>query len=304
MFDKLLPAIENTLLQDSGSVPVIFEGMEHIIETKETPKISSSHATHELLYVRSGKINFFIDGKTITLDKGNTILIKPYTEHYIKVSSGTADTYVLYFGFSRPKDNSSLAQPSFESFLEFASGEDENGYQSDNKPYVIISGKYKKSISNIVERIVDEKSNIDISSELMIKMHTVELMIILSRALKREWEDSLMVKNGKARELVSIAKSYIDENYDRGITVADAASYVYLSQGYFTRAFRDEYSMSPMNYLMQKRIERACELLAKNEIKVSGVAIQAGFSSPQRFNVAFRKQMGMTPLDYRKVHGA
>lgn len=55
-----------------------------------------------------------------------------------------------------------------------------------------------------------------------------------------------------------------------------------------------------MGYLMRKRIERSCELLGNNEIKVSGVASQVGFSSPQRFNVAFRKQMGMTPMEYRR----
>ena len=77
---------------------------------------------------------------------------------------------------------------------------------------------------------------------------------------------------------------------------------VFLSQGYFTRAFVHEMGMSPMNYLMKKRIERACSLLENNEIKVSAISLQSGFSSPQRFNVAFRKLMGMTPMEYRKRH--
>ena len=136
----------------------------------------------------------------------------------------------------------------------------------------------------------------------MVHTLTVELMIVLSRALRSEWEESLSVKNGKAKELVAIAKQYMDENFDQGITVSEAASYVFLSQGYFTRAFRDELGISPMNYLMKKRIEKACKLLQNNEIKVSAISLQSGFSSPQRFNVAFRKQMGMTPMDYRKKY--
>ena len=94
----------------------------------------------------------------------------------------------------------------------------------------------------------------------------------------------------------------MDENFDQGITVSDAAAYVFLSQGYFTRAFRDDTGISPMNYLMKKRIEKACKLLQNNEIKVSAISLQSGFSSPQRFNVAFRKQMGMTPMEYRKKY--
>ncbi|MBR6880274.1 MAG: helix-turn-helix domain-containing protein [Clostridiales bacterium] len=299
MFEKLLPAIENSMMSDSGSVPVVFEGLEHILEKKVPNAIPSVHKTHELLYCRSGRINYIVEGKTISLEKGNTIILRPNTAHKVEVPRETADTYVLYFGFSKTSDRMyETDRTSLESFLDFASGESVEG---EDKPYIILSGNYKNSISSIVERIVEEKKENDISNELMMRVLTVELMVVLSRAMKREWEESLRVRNGKARELVLIARDYIDDNYHRGITVADAASYVFLSQGYFTRAFRDEFGTSPMNYLMKKRIEGACELLENNEIKVSAVAVQAGFSSPQRFNVAFRKQMGMTPIEYRKT---
>jgi len=133
----------------------------------------------------------------------------------------------------------------------------------------------------------------------MMQFLTMELLVALSRALREEWEESLRVRHGKARELVLIARDYLSQNYGRGVSVADAAAYVFLSQGYFTRAFRDEFGASPMGFLMQVRVNAACELLAQKEIKVSGIAMQVGFSSPQRFNVAFRKQMGMTPMQYR-----
>ena len=169
-------------------------------------------------------------------------------------------------------------------------------------PFFVIKGHEKKEINELAERIVTEHSDNRYAKDLMVHTLTVELMIILSRALRSEWEESLSVKNGKAKELVAIAKQYMDENFDQGITVSEAASYVYLSQGYFTRAFRDETGISPMNYLMKKRIEKSCKLLQNNEIKVSAISLQSGFSSPQRFNVAFRKQMGMTPMEYRKKY--
>ena len=169
-------------------------------------------------------------------------------------------------------------------------------------PFFVIKGSEKKEINELAERIVAENKENRYAKDLMVHTLTVELMIVLSRALRSEWEESLSVKNGKAKELVAIAKQYMDENFDQGITVSEAASYVFLSQGYFTRAFRDELGISPMNYLMKKRIEKACKLLQNNEIKVSAISLQSGFSSPQRFNVAFRKQMGMTPMDYRKKY--
>ena len=332
MFDELLPAIENSILSASGAIPVIFEGIEHTLEKTTPVTTSSRHSSHELLVLRSGRCEFTIEGHVFTLEKGSILIIRPNTEHAVKVLSGQADMFVLYFGFSRdievagkavtqmskPREQEKpevtgkphsgpsvavpyiMAQTPLESFLNFASGEESIDPSSTSNKYIIISGGYKKDIATVVERIVEESKGQMINKELMLQVMTVELMVMLARAMKSEWEESLRVKNGKARELVFIAKEFIDRNFDRGISVADAASYVFLSQGYFTRAFRDELGVSPMSYLMKKRIEKACELLENNEIKVSGVAAQTGFSSPQRFNVAFRKQTGLTPMEYRR----
>lgn len=330
MFDELLPVIENSILTASGSIPVVFEGLEHTLEKKTPVATSSKHSSHELLYLRNGRCEFTIDGRTFILEKGSTLIIRPNAVHAVRVLSSQADMFVLYFGFSRDTETASkvlavtspaetkgavndkphsgpsvqiphsTAQTSLESFFNFASGSDDDGMAKAS--YIILSGNNKKAISGLVERIVEESKQELFSKELMMQILTVELMITLSRAMRREWEESLRVKHGKARELVLIARDYIEQNFDTGISVADAASYVFLSQGYFTRAFRDELGISPMGFLMKMRIEKACELLENNEIKVSGVAAQIGFSSPQRFNVAFRKQMGMTPMEYRRLN--
>ncbi len=327
MFDKLLPEIVDGVISASGSVPVVIEGIEHTYDTSASLPEISYHNSHELLYLREGRIDAVINGETISLDKGKILIIRPLVKHKITIKSRKADMFNLYFGFvhdvkelgnsataditSGVKNNSagptvmipgSMAQIPLENFLQFA----DLGITEDNEmarqPFFLVNGSEKKEISILAEQIVDEKAGDRYAKEFMIHTLTVELMIHLSRAMRNEWEENLRVKNGKARELVKIARQYMDENFEQGITVAEAAQYVFLSQGYFTRAFKDELGISPMNYLMRKRIEKACELLENNEIKVSSIAVQSGFSSPQRFNVAFRKLMGKTPMEYRKEH--
>ena len=327
MFDKLLPEIVDGVISASGSVPVVIEGIEHTYDTSASLPEISYHNSHELLYLREGRIDAVINGETISLDKGKILIIRPLVKHKITIKSRKADMFNLYFGFVHDvkelgnssaaditpgvKNNSagptvmipgSMAQIPLENFLQFA----DLGITEDNKmarqPFFLVNGSEKKEISILAEQIVDEKAGDRYAKEFMIHTLTVELMIHLSRAMRNEWEENLRVKNGKARELVKIARQYMDENFEQGITVAEAAQYVFLSQGYFTRAFKDELGISPMNYLMSKRIEKACELLENNEIKVSSIAVQSGFSSPQRFNVAFRKLMGKTPMEYRKEH--
>lgn len=327
MFDKLLPEIVDGVISASGSVPVVIEGIEHTYDTSASLPEISYHNSHELLYLREGRIDAVINGETISLDKGKILIIRPLVKHKITIKSRKADMFNLYFGFVHDvkelgtssaaditpgvKNNSagptvmipgSMAQIPLENFLQFA----DLGITEDNEmarqPFFLVNGSEKKEISILAEQIVDEKAGDRYAKEFMIHTLTVELMIHLSRAMRNEWEENLRVKNGKARELVKIARQYMDENFEQGITVAEAAQYVFLSQGYFTRAFKDELGISPMNYLMRKRIEKACELLENNEIKVSSIAVQSGFSSPQRFNVAFRKLMGKTPMEYRKEH--
>ncbi len=330
MSNKLLSAIEDDVFLSEGSVPIVIEGLEHSYDTKDSLPDDSMHNSHELLYLREGKIDLVLGSETVTLTKGAVVVIRPLVRHKILIKSGKADMLNLYFGFvhdtsdleltkesrktnknAQTKSNSagpsvsipgSLAKISLESFLKFA----DLGITEDNditrQPFFVIKGNEKKEINQLAERIVIEEAENRYAKDLMVHTLTVELMIILSRAIRGEWEENLRVKNGKAKELVAIAKQYMDENFDQGITVSEAASYVFLSQGYFTRAFRDDTGISPMNYLMKKRIEKACKLLQNNEIKVSAISLQSGFSSPQRFNVAFRKQMGMTPMEYRKKY--
>ena len=326
MSNKLLSAIEDDVFLSEGSVPIVIEGLEHSYDTKDSLPDDSMHNSHELLYLREGKIDLVLGSETVTLTKGAVVVIRPLVRHKILIKSGKADMLNLYFGFvhdtsdleltkesrktnknAQTKSNSagpsvsipgSLAKISLESFLKFA----DLGITEDNditrQPFFVIKGNEKKEINQLAERIVIEEAENRYAKDLMVHTLTVELMIILSRAIRGEWEENLRVKNGKAKELVAIAKQYMDENFDQGITVSEAASYVFLSQGYFTRAFRDDTGISPMNYLMKKRIEKACKLLQNNEIKVSAISLQSGFSSPHRFNVAFRKQMGMTPMEY------
>lgn len=330
MSNKLLSAIEDDVFLSEGSVPFVIEGLEHSYDTKDSLPDESMHNSHELLYLREGKIDLIIGNETITLTKGSVIVIRPLVRHKLVIKSSKADMLNLYFGFIhdisdleatkesrktnktiQAKSNSagpsvsipgSFAKISLESFLKFA----DLGVTEDNditrQPFFVIKGNEKKEINQLSERIVLEEAENRYAKDLMVHTLMVELMIILSRAIRGEWEESLRVKNGKAKELVAIAKQYMDDNFDQGITVSEAAAYVFLSQGYFTRAFRDDTGISPMNYLMKKRIEKACKLLQNNEIKVSAISLQSGFSSPQRFNVAFRKQMGMTPMEYRKKY--
>lgn len=316
MFEDLLPEIEKSIRNSTGSIPVVFKGMERQYAKCDFPPKYNMHEFHELLYMRSGKANFDIAGKLVLVEKGDTLVIRPGETHKVMVSEGSAEMMVLYFGFKHETDRNAGNQSrdsfgkiapevsplTLEDFIQFASGKSSGSMSSPDHldPYLTIKGKSRQDIAGIVERILRESRSDAYGKDLMMQFLTMELLIALSRGLREEWEENICVKTGKINTLVRLAKEYIIEQHDKEITVADVAAYVFLSQGYFARAFRDETGMSPMNFIMQVRVEHACRLLEQEDIKIGGIARQVGFASAQRFNVAFKKHMGFSPVTYRK----
>ncbi len=100
---------------------------------------------------------------------------------------------------------------------------------------------------------------------------------------------------------IAAAKSYIDENYACDISVKDIADYICFSESWLTRNFSLKYGTSPKQYLLQKRILKATELLTGTHMTSAAISRATGFSSPGRFNDIFRKFTGTTPLEFRKA---
>lgn len=308
MIKDLIQASDKNVLRALGSVPVVIKGLQRFMEGGEKVLRPSQHNAHELTYVRAGRMKYLIQGKEFTLKEGDLFVMKPNVEHSYQVVEGPLDLVVVYFALSRlggterPGGNGeSVSSASIDQFMEFSgASEDERSAQ---EPGFILAGKGRARIARLAERVVQESCEEAYAKELMMQALALELVVELARSIKATWEETLRVKQGKARELVLIARDYIEEHYAEDISVADAAGYVFLSQGYFARAFRDEMNMSPMAYLIHIRVEKACALLQRADLKVSAIASRVGFSSPQRFNAAFRKQMGMTPMEYRRRVG-
>ncbi len=315
MFEDLLPELEKSIAHFTGSIPVVFKGIERQFASGSTGTKANRHAFHELLYVKNGRAVFDIEGRKIHIQKGDTLVIRPDKSHSIQVGDGSVDMVVLYFGFKPVSeggdpaehgpvsDRTGIHETTIERFLQFARGAGQDGtspHEDGAVPYINIRGKARQDIAGIVGQIVRESKGDEYGKELMMQFLAMELLIALSRGLREEWEESLRVRSGKAKELVTIAREYLVRNHDRDISVADAAAHVFLSQGYFTRAFREMTGMSPINFLIQVRVDHACRLLEDEDIKVSAIARTVGFASPQRFNAAFRKHTGITPVEYRR----
>ncbi|HEY7378851.1 MAG TPA: AraC family transcriptional regulator, partial [Steroidobacteraceae bacterium] len=93
---------------------------------------------------------------------------------------------------------------------------------------------------------------------------------------------------------------YIDGNLAAELTTADVAAVVSMGAGHFAKCFRHTMGMTPHEFVAQKRIARARELLLEKERSIADIAYQVGFSAPSHFSTAFTRNVGITPRAYRR----
>lgn len=97
------------------------------------------------------------------------------------------------------------------------------------------------------------------------------------------------------------AKEFIGEHLEEDLTLQQVAESVGFSQFHFARAFRRSTGLTPQQYLVQQRINRAKELLTKGDLPLVEVSIQAGFKNQSHFTTLFRKFTALTPKAFREA---
>jgi AraC-like DNA-binding protein len=102
----------------------------------------------------------------------------------------------------------------------------------------------------------------------------------------------------KLRQTITLICELLDQQDD--VALAKVAEKVGMSYFHFSRAFKRSMGLSPINYIIRERIERAKKLLAETEAPIAEIALRAGFSSQSHFTTSFRKLAGVTPSSFRR----
>lgn len=96
-------------------------------------------------------------------------------------------------------------------------------------------------------------------------------------------------------------RQYIDQHYKESLTLDLLAEKARINKYYMAHAFKREYGVSPINYLISCRIREGKRLLSETDLSLSQIAAVLGFSSSSYFSQSFRSTEGMSPTEYRKA---
>ena len=98
---------------------------------------------------------------------------------------------------------------------------------------------------------------------------------------------------------ITSAKKIIEYNYNNDLSVDTIAKSLFLDSAYFSRLFRKKVGISPKKYILERRLNKAKELLKKSEYSIKEIAVTTGFKDPLYFSKLFKDKTGMSPSEYK-----
>lgn len=248
--------------------------------------ILHSHSFSELFFITNGSGYFVAEGEKFPIERNDLIIINPHVQHTEQSLSTSSLEYIvlgiegLVFTLDGTGSQSDTAVLSAT-----ASGKVQK--------YKIQSSDVYAYLNIMLEEVSKKGENYETICQHL-------LAVLLIRILRHESLTIVPQRDTIANRECAQIKNYIDANYSDNITLNSLANMTHMNKYYMVHAFTKQTGLSPINYLMQKRLHMGKSLLESSNHSIADIAEMLGFSSQSYFSQAFKKAVGQTPAQYRR----
>lgn len=235
-----------------------------------------THDFSELFYVVSGKGSFIVGSNQFEVGADDMVIVNANVEHTETSYEGNPLEYVVL---------------GIEGLSFFDSSSEENSFSFFN--YRTQRRELLMFFETLVAEMEVKQSGYDRLSQNMLEI----ILILLSRTSDINYS---LTDLQKANKECAKIKRYIDSNFKDKVTLDELAEMSHISKYYLVHNFSKTYGTSPINYLIEKRVEESKYLLSSTNYSLSQIAQIAGFSSLSYFSQSFKKTEGCSPIEFRK----
>ncbi len=157
-----------------------------------------------------------------------------------------------------------------------------------------------RNLESIGLLLLAELNQENLGGRLYIESLTNVLAVHLLRQYTATKPQQIPIYDGglPPRQLLQVLE-YINEHLSQDMKLADLAAILSMSQFHFSHLFKKAIGITPYQYLLQQRVERAKQLLKQSDALVVDIALKCGFNSHSHLSKQFRQITGMTPKAYR-----
>ncbi len=234
------------------------------------------HSCTEIFYVTDGIGQFIVSDRVCTVSSNELIIVNPNVEHTESSLNSKPFEYIvlgiagLELKFDEERDNG---------FYIF-------NFQNERDEFLI----YLKSI---VKELEAKHHDYEPICQNLFEVLTLKLMRITNFSI------NVMPIRRLSKECAFV-KRYLDNHFKENISLDLLSELAHVNKYYLVHSFSREYKISPINYLINRRVQESRYLLSDTNHSMAQISNMLGFSSQSYFSQSFRKVEGMSPIEYRK----
>ncbi len=264
-------------------------------ETAHPPQ-GSPH-THDFIvlsYMKSGECVQVVDGVEYLTKRGDLLFIGKNQTHQIKLSGHCV--YVNILLSSRFWSEELKNVDNFQSIFALSIFNEFKGRYDKVSPVISFSGVEIPEIEGIIERMLREFEAREIGYRAILKCYTQIIITMLLRKFSSANRYAAFMLGEAMKKIVD----YIDVNLGGRLSLHELAEQCSYNPSYFSRIFKECFDMPFTEYVQQRRIHTAMELLREPSLTIEAIMSQIGYSDKKSFYRYFKKITGQTPAQYRK----
>lgn len=266
---------------------VIFSG-HHVCPPKHYFSALRNHCI--MHYVTEGEGRLHINNRRYQLSAGALFFIFPEQRNKYQASEHAPWTY-RWIAFSGTRAEDMLSSISITRL----------------NPVINISPEYIRELDNKFQKVYQSLKSRKAGFHLQTMSIFLNILYSLvdNKQIPTKHSDIVSTPVRKSRQRVDYVKTaqrVIESHYHQPITITHVARILGIHRSHLSRSFTIETGQTVQAYLIEKRMEKACELLVYNNDPMYEIAHSVGYVNYEAFEKRFRKVQGMSPLEYRRLH--
>ncbi len=266
------------------------DGFPISVERREPQELFEPHAHEfaELVIVTGGKCLHVIGSDSWEMTAGDVFVIAGQREHEYRDLVDLRLVNILY----QPNQLKMglLDLPSMAGYHALFTLEPAWRNKQPTKGRLHLNGKELAQVTELVDR--------EPGFGFMATACFMQIIGMLSRCYGRSPSP-----DGKALLRIGEALSHLERNIHREVNLEELASIAHMSRRSFLRVFQSATGTSPLAWVIEQRINRACSLLRHTDRRVTEIAFDVGFNDSNYFTRQFTKATGFSPRNYRLRQG-
>lgn len=271
---------------NKNNVPLTAEFVNtHFVDEKYHEQHSQLIHRHddvlELLYIMKGEGQYIIAGRKYIVQPGNLIICNAGVLHgEMPFSKQTLQSYCCVLR--------GLA----------LAGLPQNTLSPSNRNPVIFFSENRAAIEHILLALHQLNTLPDADQYVCKMLSDALLNLVAAKLYKRQQPNALLHKNSE--EFIQTITQYLDEHFMEPLCLPELGARFHISHYYLSRIFKAETGLSPMKYVIYRKIGESQNLLMNTDLPIGTISEQLGFNDNCYFSSIFKKYIGLTPSQYRQ----